>query len=52
VSVEGSGQLEHGDAAYAVGKGDVYLLPAVVGACTFRPRGAVKLLEIALPVTK
>ena len=34
---------------YAVGKGDVLLLPAVVGACSFRPRGAVSLLEIALP---
>jgi mannose-6-phosphate isomerase len=50
VSVEGAGQVEHGGTAYAVGKGDVYLLPAVVGACTFRPHGGVNLLEIALPV--
>jgi mannose-6-phosphate isomerase len=49
VCIEGAGQVEHGDATYAVGKGDVLLLPAVVGACSFRPRGAVNLLEIALP---
>ena len=30
-------------------KGDVFLLPAMIGACTFRPRSAVNLLEIALP---
>ncbi len=49
VCIVGDGQLEHGGATYAVGKGDVLLLPAVVGTCAFRPRGAVSLLEIALP---
>ena len=49
VCIEGAGQVEHGGATYAVGKGDVVLLPAVVGACPFRPRGAVTLLEIAIP---
>jgi mannose-6-phosphate isomerase len=49
VCIEGAGQVEHGDDTYAAGKGDVFLLPAVTGACTFRPRGAVNLLEIALP---
>jgi mannose-6-phosphate isomerase len=49
VCIEGAGQVEHGGAAYAAGKGDVLLLPAVTGACTFRPRGAVKVLEIAIP---
>jgi mannose-6-phosphate isomerase len=48
VCLEGAGQLEHG-VADAVGKGDVWLLPAVTGACTFRPRGAVSVLEIAIP---
>ena len=46
VCIEGAGQVEHGGAAYAIGKGDVFLLPAVLGACTFRPRGAVSVLEI------
>jgi mannose-6-phosphate isomerase len=49
VCIEGAGQVERGDATYAVGKGDVVVLPAVVGACAFRPRSAVNLLEIALP---
>ncbi len=49
VCIEGSGEIEHGGASYAVGKGDVLLLPAVVGACGFRPSVAVSLLEIALP---
>jgi len=43
VCLTGDGQLEHDDANYAVGKGDVLLLPAVVGACVFRPRSAVSL---------
>jgi len=49
VCVEGSGLVEHGDATFAIGKGDVFLLPAVIGKCVFRPRGAVNLLEIAIP---
>jgi mannose-6-phosphate isomerase len=49
ICIDGAGQVEHGGATYAVGKGDVLLLPAVVGACAFRPRSAVSLLEIALP---
>ena len=47
--IEGTGQVEHLGANYAVGKGDVLLLPAVVGECTFHPHGAVSLLEIAVP---
>ena len=49
VCIAGDGQLEHAGTNYDVGKGDVLLLPATVGACAFRPRGAVNLLEISLP---
>ena len=49
VCIAGDGQLEHDGADYAVGEGDVWLLPAVVGACAFRPRSSVSLLELALP---
>jgi len=49
VCIEGAGNVEHGGAAYAVGKGDVWLLPAAIGECAFRPHSAVNLLEIALP---
>jgi mannose-6-phosphate isomerase len=41
--------MEHGSDIYRVRKGDVFLLPAVLGACAFRPSEAVTLLEIALP---
>ena len=49
VCIEGEGQLEHGGASYAIRKGDVVLLPAVVGVCAFRPQGEVNVLECALP---
>jgi len=49
VCISGDGEVEHDGADYAVGKGDVLLLPAVVGACLCRPRGAISLLEISLP---
>jgi mannose-6-phosphate isomerase len=49
VCIDGMGQIEHGGTTYAVGRGDVFLLPAVIGPCTFRPHSAVNLLEIALP---
>jgi mannose-6-phosphate isomerase len=49
VCIDGAGLVEHGGATYAVGKGDVFLLPAAVGKCAFRPRGVVNLLEIAIP---
>jgi len=49
VCIEGTGQVEHGGETYAAAKGDVLLLPAVVGVCAFRPGGAVTLLEVALP---
>jgi mannose-6-phosphate isomerase len=49
VCIEGGGEIEQGYATYTVGKGDVLFLPAAVGLCTLWPRGAVNLLEIALP---
>ena len=33
VCIDGDGRLEHDGTTYAIGKGDVMLLPAVVGAC-------------------
>ena len=49
VGIAGSGQIMHNGAPYAVGKGDVWLLPAEVGECGFQPSGEVTLLEIAIP---
>ena len=44
VCIAGEGQLGHHGANHAFGKGDVLLLPAVVGACLCRPRGACHLV--------
>jgi mannose-6-phosphate isomerase len=49
VCLEGMGQVERGSETYAAGKGDVWLLPAAVGVCAFRPSGPATLLEVALP---
>jgi mannose-6-phosphate isomerase len=49
VGIEGSGQIMHDGTPYALGKGDVWLLPAGAGECAFQPRGEVTLLEIAIP---
>lgn len=47
--LDGAGQIVHGGVTHAVGKGDVFLLPAEIGASAFQPRGGVTLLEIAIP---
>jgi mannose-6-phosphate isomerase len=49
VCLAGDGHVEHDGSNYAIGKGDVMLLPAVVGACLCRPRAAISLLEVSLP---
>jgi mannose-6-phosphate isomerase len=49
VCIAGKGQLDFHGVSYDAVKGDVFLLPAVVGACLFRPSGEVSLLEVALP---
>ena len=49
VGIKGSGQIMHNGTPYAVGKGDVWLLPAEAGECEFQPRGEVTVLEIAIP---
>jgi mannose-6-phosphate isomerase len=49
VCIEGAGQVEHGGATYAVGKGEVVLLPAAIGPCTFQPCSTVSVLEIEIP---
>jgi len=49
VCLDGPGQLEHGSDTYAVGRGEVWLLPAVIESCVFCPAHAVSLLEIEVP---
>ena len=50
VCIKGKGELEHAGASYLFNKGDVLLLPAVVGTSFCRPNGVVTLLEVSLPV--
>lgn len=49
VCVGGAGELESRGKAFAFRTGDVFLLPAEVGACVARPDGEVTLLECGLP---
>jgi mannose-6-phosphate isomerase len=49
VCLAGKGFLEHDGRNYAFGKGDVLLLPAVIGRCLCQPQGAVSVLEISPP---
>ena len=48
VCIDGEGKLEHNNSSYTLRKGDVWLLPAIVGSCFFCPIETVSLLEIAL----
>jgi mannose-6-phosphate isomerase len=52
VCLAGHGHVEHAGNDYAFGKGDVLLLPAVVGTCLCRPHGTVSVLEIAIPESR
>jgi len=49
VCVQGAGHLQHDGQTYAVAKGEVWLLPAVVGVCVVRPIAPITLFEIAIP---
>jgi mannose-6-phosphate isomerase len=49
VGIAGEGQIMHDGVGYPCGKGDVLLLPAQIGACSFVPRGSITLLDISLP---
>jgi len=49
VCVHGDGHLECAAETYAVAKGEVWLLPAAIGICSFQPTGPAILFEIAIP---
>jgi mannose-6-phosphate isomerase len=49
VCLSGQGHLHHQQQQYALGPGDVLLLPACVGVCEIQPRGLITLLECGLP---
>lgn len=49
VALEGEGSLAYGGTDYTVKSGDVYVLPAAVGAVEFTPSGKVTVAEVAVP---
>lgn len=49
VCTEGSGKVVCNGKDYGLTKGDVMLLPAVIGPCTGEPDSQLTLLEIAIP---
>jgi mannose-6-phosphate isomerase len=49
LGLAGRAELEYAGQSYAFCRGQVLLLPAVVGECLCRPDGAVSLLEISVP---
>jgi mannose-6-phosphate isomerase len=49
VCIKGAGDIETDGDKYKLTKGEVMLLPAVVGSCRFLPHDESILLEIALP---
>ena len=49
VCVEGEGHVQYGGQDFDLERGGVTLLPAAVGACTFRPTSTATILEIAVP---
>lgn len=49
VCLSGSGDIVHETTLYPISKGEVMLLPAVVGECFCKPQPAITLLEISLP---
>ena len=49
VCIEGDGHLQHEGTHHAFAKGDVFLLPAGIGACVCKPHCAISLLEVSLP---
>lgn len=49
VCIGGGGKLENNGNLYEINRGDVILLPAVVGECSCHPNVTITLLEILIP---
>lgn len=48
--IEGQGEVDHDGRLWPARRGDVVVLPAAAGACLFRPKDEVTLLEMAIAV--
>ncbi|MEO8692210.1 MAG: type I phosphomannose isomerase catalytic subunit [Acidimicrobiales bacterium] len=49
VAVDGDADVDHDGDRYRLKRGEVLVLPAVVGVCVVRPIGDVTVLELSLP---
>lgn len=49
VSIDGEAELDYEGDSYRLNRGDVPVLPAVVGVCVVRPIGEATVLELSLP---
>lgn len=49
VSIGGEADIDHDGDSYPLRRGEVLVLPAVVGVCVVRPHGEVTVLEVSLP---
>ena len=52
VCIEGKGTMNYGDTEYSIGKGEVMLLPAIIGQLELHPEQEITLLQIAIPDKK
>ncbi|HXJ99141.1 MAG TPA: type I phosphomannose isomerase catalytic subunit [Gelidibacter sp.] len=52
VCTEGSGIITYQDVNYTITKGEVVLLPAIIGVLNFQPENKVTLLQISVPDKK
>lgn len=52
VCIDGNGKLTYDGNDFSINKGDVMLLPALIGQCNFQPDTEITLLEIAIPVKR
>ena len=52
VCIEGGGTMKYNDAEYTIGKGEVMLLPAIIGLLELHPENEISVLQIAIPDRK
>lgn len=49
VCIEGKGTMKYNDESYSIEKGEVMLLPAIIGLLELKPEKEVSILQIAIP---
>ncbi len=52
VCLDGRGLMRHNDHEYSIAKGEVMLLPAIIGELELSPNKELTLLQVAMPGTK